>query len=106
MPTGTTRSRLHWPAQGHISKGAIMQLAERGIAATEDEYRIPLYHKRDIALVRGEGPYLWDADGTRYLDMMSNYGVAILGHSHPGVTAAIVEQAGRLVSCHQSFYND
>ena len=63
-----------------------MQLAERGIVELEDQYRIPLYHKRDIALVRGEGPYLWDAEGTRYLDMMSNYGVAILGHAHPGVT--------------------
>lgn len=83
-----------------------MQLAERGIVELEDQYRIPLYHKRDIALVRGEGPYLWDAEGTRYLDMMSNYGVAILGHAHPGVTAAIVEQAGRLLSCHQSFYSD
>jgi len=83
-----------------------MQLAERGIVEIEDEFRIPLYHKRDIALVRGEGPYLWDVEGTRYLDMMSNYGVAILGHAHPAVTAAIVEQAGRLVSCHQSFYND
>jgi acetylornithine/LysW-gamma-L-lysine aminotransferase len=83
-----------------------MQLAERGILEIEDEFGIPLYHKRDIALVRGEGPYLWDAEGRRYLDMMSNYGVAILGHSHPAVTAAIVEQAGRLVSCHQSFYND
>ena len=83
-----------------------MQLAERGIIEIEDEYRIPLYHKRDIVLVRGEGPYLWDAEGRRYLDMMSNYGVAILGHSHPTVTTAIVEQAGRLLSCHQSFYND
>lgn len=83
-----------------------MQLAERGIVEIEDEFRIPLYHKRDLALVRGAGPYLWDADDNRYLDMMSNYGVAILGHSHPAVTAAIVEQAGRLVSCHQSFYND
>jgi LysW-gamma-L-lysine/LysW-L-ornithine aminotransferase len=83
-----------------------MQLVERSIVEIEDEYRIPLYNKRDIALVRGEGVYLWDAEGRRYLDMMSNYGVAILGHSHPAVTAAIVEQAGRLLSCHQSFYND
>jgi LysW-gamma-L-lysine/LysW-L-ornithine aminotransferase len=84
----------------------MMKLAERGIVETEDEFRIPLYHKRDIALVRGEGAYLWDAEGTRYLDMMSNYGVAVLGHAHPAVTAAIAEQAGRLISCHQSFYND
>lgn len=72
----------------------------------EDRYEIPLYRKRGISLVRGEGMYLWDADGERYLDMMSNYGVSILGHAHPGVTEAIREQAGTLLNCHQSFYND
>jgi acetylornithine/LysW-gamma-L-lysine aminotransferase len=76
------------------------------IAEQEARYQIPLYKKRDIALVRGEGVYLWDADGTRYLDMMSNYGVAVLGHAHPTVTAAIAEQAERLLSCHQSFFSD
>lgn len=72
----------------------------------ENEYQIGLYRKRDIALVRGEGMYLFDAQGKRYLDMMSNYGVAILGHSHPAVTSALSAQAGTLLSCHQSFYND
>ncbi|HLJ66272.1 MAG TPA: aspartate aminotransferase family protein [Chloroflexota bacterium] len=72
----------------------------------ETDYQIPLYKKRDLALVRGEGVYLWDAEGRRYLDMMSNYGVAVLGHSHPAVTDALVEQAKTLLSCHQSFYND
>src|SRR5579872_6763649 len=72
----------------------------------ESTYEIPLYRKRDITLVRGENVYLWDAEGRRYLDMMSNYGVAILGHAHPAVTAAITEQAGVLLSCHQSFFND
>ncbi|GAC1470114.1 MAG: aspartate aminotransferase family protein [Chloroflexota bacterium] len=72
----------------------------------EDRYEIPLYNKRDIALVRGEGVHIWDADGKIYLDMMSNFGVNILGHAHPVITAAIVEQAGRLTNCHQSFYND
>lgn len=72
----------------------------------EDRYEIPLYRKRGISLVRGEGMYLWDAEGHRYLDMMSNYGVNILGHAHPGVTEAIREQAGNLLNCHQSFYND
>jgi acetylornithine/LysW-gamma-L-lysine aminotransferase len=76
------------------------------IAELEEHYQIPLYKKRDIALVRGEGVYLWDEEGRRYLDMMSNYGVTILGHCHPAVTTAIVEQAGTLLSAHQSFYND
>lgn len=76
------------------------------IAATENSLEIPLYRKRDIALVRGEGVYLWDGEGVRYLDMMSNYGVNVLGHAHPAVTEAIVEQASQLTNCHQSFYND
>ena len=68
--------------------------------------QIPLYAKRDIALVRGEGSYLFDADGRRYLDAMSNYGVAPLGHAHPRFTAAIVDQLGLLTTGHQSFGND
>lgn len=79
---------------------------ETAIAAAEDRLEVRLYAKRDLALVRGEGVYLWDAGGRRYLDLMSNYGVNILGHAHPDVTAAIGRQAGRLISCHQSFYND
>ena len=68
--------------------------------------QMPLYAKRDIVLVRGEGPYLYDNDGKRYLDAMSNYGVAVLGHAHPRYTRALVEQAQRLTTTHQSFGND
>lgn len=71
-----------------------------------DATQIPLYAKRDIALVRGEGNYLFDSTGKRYLDAMSNYGVASLGHSHPEFTAALIDQLGQLTTCHQSFYND
>lgn len=82
------------------------QQVEAEMVAIEDRYELPLYRKRDIGLVRGEGVYLFDDTGKRYLDMMSNYGVAILGHAHPAVTAAITNQAGTLISAHQSFYND
>lgn len=68
--------------------------------------QIPLYAKRDIVLVRGEGVYLYDSEGNRYLDAMSNYGVAVLGHAHPRFTAAVTEQLQTLTTCHQSFGND
>ncbi|MFM9105464.1 MAG: aspartate aminotransferase family protein [Chloroflexota bacterium] len=74
--------------------------------AAENDHQVTLYAKRDIALVRGEGSYLYDSDGKRYLDAMSNYGVASLGHAHPEYTAAVTEQLGRLTTCHQSFFND
>lgn len=76
------------------------------IVARDKALQPPLYAKRDIALVRGEGVWLWDSDGNRYLDMMSNYGVNILGHSRPAVVDAIARQAGTLMNCHQSFAND
>jgi len=76
------------------------------ITAIEDEHLIGLYAKRDIALVRGQGTTLWDSEGKAYLDLYSNYGVNILGHSHPAVSAAIKEQVDILTNCHSSFYND
>jgi len=76
------------------------------IREIENADLVPLYAKRDVALVRGAGTTLWDSDGKEYLDCMSAYGVAILGHAHPAVTEAITRQAATLTICHQSFYND
>lgn len=81
-------------------------LSTTGIREIEDSRLLALYGKREIALVRGAGVELWDSDGKRYLDCMSNYGVNILGHAHPGVSAAIEEQVKVLGNCHSSFYND
>src|SRR5947209_14943189 len=64
---------------------------------------IPLHASRGLTLVRGEGAYLWDDRNRRYLDLMTNYGVNLLGHTHPKVTAAITAQAARLTNAHQSF---
>ncbi|MGE3796600.1 MAG: aspartate aminotransferase family protein [Thermomicrobiales bacterium] len=76
------------------------------ISGIEKDRQIPLYAKRDIALVRGEGSYLYDSEGNRYLDAMSNYGVAALGHADPEYTASMLDQLHHLTTCHQSFYND
>jgi acetylornithine/LysW-gamma-L-lysine aminotransferase len=81
-----------------------MTLAD--IQRLENEHQPPLYAKREIALVRGEGAYLFDSDGRRYLDAMSNYGVAILGHADPEYAAAMADQLRTLATGHQSFYSD
>ncbi|MDQ2783527.1 MAG: aspartate aminotransferase family protein [Chloroflexota bacterium] len=87
-----------------LSTDAMMDIAT--IREIENGDLVPLYAKRDVALVRGQGATLWDSDGKEYLDCMSAYGTAILGHAHPAVTAAITRQAATLTTCHQSFYND
>jgi acetylornithine/LysW-gamma-L-lysine aminotransferase len=76
------------------------------IQRIESEHQPALYAKREIALVRGEGSYLFDSEGRRYLDAMSNYGVAILGHADPEYAAALSDQLLTLATGHQSFYND
>ena len=76
------------------------------IQRLENDRQPPLYAKREIALVRGEGPYLFDSDGRRYLDAMSNYGVASLGHADPEFAEAMADQLRTLATGHQSFYND
>lgn len=81
-------------------------LTNEAITATDRALQPAMYAKRGIALVRGEGALLWDAEGNEYIDVMSNYGVNIVGHAHPAVTAAIAEQAGTLINVHQSFASD
>ena len=60
----------------------------------------------DAVFVRGQGCWLFDSDGRRYLDLSSAQGVALLGHSHPGLSAAVAQQAATLMSCPAFLYND
>ncbi len=76
------------------------------IQAWEDAHTSGAYPKRPLALVRGEGAYVWDADGQRYLDATSGQGVALLGHAHPAIVQAVSRQAGTLITCPEIFYND
>ena len=60
---------------------------------------MPTYARADLAFERGEGAYLYTADGRRYLDFGSGIGVTALGHAHPHLVASLTEQAGRLWHC-------
>ena len=72
----------------------------------EDRHGSGAYGKRPTVLARGEGVYVYDLNGARYLDATSGQGVAALGHCHPAVLNAITAQASTLVTSHESFYND
>lgn len=61
------------------------------------------YGTRAATLVKGEGARLWDADGNEYLDALSGIAVCGLGHSHPGIAAAVADQAGTLTHCSNFF---
>jgi acetylornithine aminotransferase len=63
------------------------------------------YGTPPIALVRGEGCRVWDADGRDYLDLLAGIAVSSLGHSHPAVTAAVSEQVGRIAHTSNLYIN-
>ncbi len=76
------------------------------LIATEQQFTSGLYPKRALAIVRGEGARLYDADGQVYIDCVGGQGAANLGHCHPAVVAAIQDQAALLLSCPEIFHND
>lgn len=67
------------------------------IIAMSDAHLFSVYGRAPLALVRGEGSRVWDADGRTYLDFFSSTVVAALGHCHPAVTRAIETQAHRIL---------
>ena len=64
------------------------------------------YARQPVVMERGEGSYLWDADGKRYLDLFAGFGGAVLGHCHPALVAAVNEQAARLWHVGNTFYTE
>jgi LysW-gamma-L-lysine/LysW-L-ornithine aminotransferase len=76
------------------------------IITAESAHTSGVYAKRPIAIVRGEGARLWDAEGREYVDCVGGMGSVNVGHCNSAVVAAIREQADRLLSCTELFYND
>ncbi|HEY0186074.1 MAG TPA: acetylornithine transaminase [Cellulomonas sp.] len=74
-----------------VESDSVAHWTDRYTHAVMDTFGAP-----QRVLVRGEGPYVWDADGTRYLDLLGGIAVNALGHAHPTLTAAISAQLGTL----------
>jgi ornithine--oxo-acid transaminase len=72
----------------------------------ESRYSARNYEPLPVVLARGEGAYLWDVSGRRYVDMMSAYSAASHGHAHPRILAALTAQAARLAVPSRAYYND
>ncbi len=79
---------------------------EQEIIDAETKLMANVFAKRHIVIAKGKGATLWDINGKEYVDCMGAYGVALLGHCHPRVVAAIHAQVEQLISCHASLYND
>jgi len=80
--------------------------AAAGIQSLYSEYVVPSYGRFDLVLERGQGSYVWDVAGKRYLDMGSGIAVCCLGHAHPAIAQALWDQARKLVHVSNLYYTE
>jgi ornithine--oxo-acid transaminase len=72
----------------------------------ENEYGAHNYHPLDVVLSHGEGVWVYDVEGNRYLDCLSAYSAVNQGHVHPKILAAMQEQASKITLTSRAFRND
>ncbi len=82
------------------------RLNVESILEVETELGASNYKPIDVVLSRGEGVWVWDTDGNRYLDCLSAYSAVNQGHCHPKIRDAMVAQANRLTITSRAFRND
>lgn len=82
------------------------RLSSADAIALEDKYGAHNYHPLPVVLSRGEGVYVWDAEGKRYYDFLSAYSAVNQGHCHPKIVNAMISQAQTLTLTSRAFYND
>jgi predicted acetylornithine/succinylornithine family transaminase len=70
------------------------------------QYVIGNYTRYPVCLVRGEGSYVWDAEGNRYLDFFPGWGCDLIGHCPPRVVEAVRAQVGRLIHVPNTWYTE
>ncbi|MGI6091749.1 MAG: acetylornithine transaminase [Veillonellaceae bacterium] len=70
------------------------------------QHYMPVFARYPIVLSHGEGPYVYDAEGKKYLDFLAGIAVNVLGHAHPKLVAAIAKQAGKLIHCSNLYYTE
>ncbi|WP_243076507.1 ornithine--oxo-acid transaminase [Microbacterium sp. SS28] len=76
------------------------------IIGAEHEHVARNYRPLPVVIARGEGSWVTDAEGKRYLDLLSAYSALNFGHLHPALVAAATEQLGRLTLTSRAFHND
>ncbi len=88
------------------STGSAIGTSTHDLIASEARLGAHNYNPLNVVLSRGEGVWVWDVDGRRYLDCLSAYSAVNQGHCHPRILAAMVEQAKKLTLTSRAFRND
>lgn len=83
-----------------------VKISSKAAMELEDKYGAHNYHPLPVVLSRGEGVFMWDAEGKKYYDFLSAYSAINQGHCHPKIIGALKEQAETLTLTSRAFYND
>ena len=86
------------PAVRHNQAAAVQHLFQQNV--------VPSYGRFDLVFSHGKGSYVWDVHGKRYLDLGGGIAVCCLGHAHPAVTEALVQQSQKLVHVSNLYYHE
>ncbi len=78
----------------------------REVIGLEQDYLLQNYGRYPLVLRRGEGPWIWDVEGNRYLDFIAGIGVNALGHAHPRILKIIAEQSALLIHSSNLYYHE
>ncbi|HEY5218396.1 MAG TPA: aminotransferase class III-fold pyridoxal phosphate-dependent enzyme, partial [Gemmatimonadaceae bacterium] len=103
--TTTVRAPAPVPAASNSSKARKSTRSEE-IIAQEIQWGAHNYHPLDLVITRGEGAWVYDAEGRRYLDCLSAYSAVNQGHCHPRILATLQEQAARVTLTSRAFRNE
>jgi len=90
--------------QEHAVASATMSSSE--VTSLFDRYVVPNYLRFPVCLVRGEGSYVWDAEGNRYLDFFPGWGCNLLGHCPPPVVEVVQQQVATLIHVPNTWYTE
>ena len=81
-----------------------MRETDQEIMAKDKAGYLPVFSRYEIVLDHGEGAYVWDHNGKKYLDFLGGIAVNVLGHNHPALVKAVSEQAGKMLHCSNLYY--
>ncbi|TYZ29972.1 acetylornithine transaminase [Selenomonas caprae] len=81
-----------------------MKQTDQEIFATDKASYVPVFNRYKIVLDHGEGVYVWDNNGRKYIDFLGGIAVNVLGHAYKPLVDAVAEQAGKLIHCSNLYY--
>ncbi len=81
-------------------------MSSEDLIKLEDKHGAHNYHPLPVVLAKGDGVYVWDAEGKQYYDFLSAYSAVNQGHCHPAIVGAMTKQAETLTLTSRAFYND